>query len=577
MSAGERYPAPPRRFLPAGWIADSWAAIEPIARELEGRPLASVADLERWLLDRSELDSWVGGHGSRLHLAAARDTADLAAEERHLEFQTAVLTAYKEASDRLDRKYLECRHRDRLDARFWEVYQRDAELAVELFRAANVPLEAEDERLATEYGRLTGSMTVEFHGAERTFADMAPFYEDLDRATREEAWRAVAARRLREREALDDLFDRMVELRGRIAGHAGFADYRAYKHRELGRFDYTPADCEALHANVERHVLPVVRRLVERRRRLLGLAELRPWDFAVDPEGRPPFRPFDDAAGQVRLAVTLLERVEPAFAADLRWMEEKRLLDLDTRPSKCQGGFMDTFEDQRWPFIFANSAPTHDGVETLIHEAGHSIHALRARGREPVDYRSAPLEFCEVASMGLELLALEHLDAVYPAAEARRATLDALEDAAVSLAWTCTVDAFQHWLYTRPGHSRAERAAAWTALRRRFGAPADWRGLDLELAHSWHAQLHVFEVPFYYIEYALAQIGALQLWSRYRADPCAALACFEQGLALGGSRPLPELYAAAGLRFDPRGEGLPALLADLEAAWHARLGAGAPA
>jgi oligoendopeptidase F len=577
MTATERHPVPPRRHLPAGWEPTDWSAIEPHAVELAERPVGSVAELERWLMDRSELDSVVGGESSRRHAAAACDTEDEAKERAHLDYQTVVLPEYRKLADRLDRKYLECPHRSELDPEVWTVYQRDAELAVELFREENVALEAEDEKLGVEYGRITGGLTVEFDGGPRTLAAMAPYHEDPDRTVREAAWRAVAARRLQVRDRLEELFDGMVELRGRIAANAGFGDYRDFKHRELGRFDYTPDDCEALHRNVERHVLPFVRRTTAHRARLLGLDPLRPWDFAVDPEQRPPFRPFEDSPGQVRVAAGLLERVDPEFAADLRWMEERGLLDLDTRPGKRQGGFMDTFEDVRWPFIFSNSAPTHAGIETLVHEGGHAVHGLLAREREPVDYRSAPIEFCEVASMGMEMMALEHLGAVYPAEEAQRAVRDSLEDIGSSLAWICTVDAFQHWVYTHAGHSRDERAEAWVALRERFGAPADWSGLEAERRHAWHAQLHVFEVPFYYVEYALAQIGALQVWSAYRRDPASAVARFREGLSLGGSQPLPRLFEAAGLRFDPRGESLGELMAEVEAAWAPLAGEGAPA
>ncbi|RMH03850.1 MAG: M3 family oligoendopeptidase [Planctomycetota bacterium] len=562
-----RHPAPPRRFLPPEWGPTDWPAIAEIVAELERRVIADPAGLETWLLDRSELDSAVAGRASRLAVAAARDTADAAAEAAHLVYQTEILPEYHRASDRLDRKYLACPARSGLDRERWRVHDRDTELAVELFREENVELEAEEEKLITEYGRISGGMTVPFRGAERTLAEMAPFAEETDRGLREEAWRAVAARRLGERERLDDLFDRMLSLRRRIAVNAGFADYRDYKHRALGRFDYSPADCLELHRSVERHVLPLVRRLSERRRRLLGLERLRPWDFAVDPEGRPPYRPFADSAGQVRLAAELIGRVDSGFAEELRWMERAGLLDLETRPNKRQGGFMDTFEDCRHPFIFANSPHTHAGIETLVHETGHAVHALLARHLEPVGYRSAPLEFCEVASMGLELLALEQLPAVYPAVEARRAALDSFEDVAASLAWTCTVDAFQHEVYTRPECGAEERARIWLDLRRRFGAPCDWTGLEEERRFGWQAQLHLFEVPFYYVEYALAQIGALQLWSAWRRDPEGAVARLRRGLALGGSRPLPDLYRAAGLRFDPRGETLPALVGELEAAW----------
>lgn len=567
-----RHPVIPRRWLPAGFRASSWEAIKPWLEDLERRPLNDPADLERWLLDRSELDSWIAEESSRRNAAAACHTDDKAAEEAHLAFQTEIVPEIKPVADRLDRRYLASPHRAALPRAQWEVHDREVELSVKLFREANVELEAREEELTLEYGQITGAMTVNWQGRERTLSELARFAEEPDRAVREEAWRLAAGRRAQDAGKLEQLFDALHELRARMAANAGFDNFRDYAHAAAGRFDYSPADCQALGENVARHVLPLVRRMNEWRRRQLGVDRLRPWDLSVDPLHAPAFQPFTDARGQVAIAARLLARVQPGFAEELRWLESEGLLDLETRPHKRPGGFMDTFEGARVPFIFANSGTTHGDVETLLHETGHALHALAGREREPVDYRGAPLEFAEVASMGMEAMCMEHLRDEYPPEQVRAARLRSLEGIASTFPWVAIVDGFQQRIYVEPCLGAEARASAWIELRARFAAGVDWSGLEAERAREWHRQLHIFEVPFYYVEYALAQIGALQLWRRYRRDPAAAVSGYLAGLRLGGSRPLPELFAAAGLRFDPRGETLGELMKELEEAWMREVG-----
>ncbi len=543
--------------------------IEPRLRALEERVIASKADLERWLRDRDELDSWLAEESTRRNVASARHTDDEAAERAHLEFQTEIVPQIQPVDDRLDRKYLAAPQRAELDRRFWEVHDRDVELAVKLFRPENVPLEAQEEELCVEYGRITGAMTVQWRGKEWTLPELAPFFEEPDRALREEAWRLGAARRGRDAETLESLFDRMHTLRAEMATNAGFANYRDYMHVGKGRFDYSAEDCLAYGRNVEQHVLPLLRRMNEWRRERLGLASLRPWDMSVDPMQAPAFRPFRGQQELIAISARLLARVHPDFAAELQWMAAADLLDLESRPHKRPGGFMDTFEGLRVPFIFANGSGIHGDVETLLHEAGHALNALESRALEPASYRSPPLEFAEVASMGMEAMCMEHLAEEYPAEQVRAARLRSLEGMAGTMSWVATIDGFQQRIYTEPCLGRDARRKAWEEIRGRFSSGLDWRGLEAERAREWHRQLHLFEVPFYYIEYAIAQMGALQLWVRYRRDPQDAVARYRDGLAMGGSRPLPELFEAAGLHFDPRGESLPELMAELETAWRA--------
>ncbi|MFK5956286.1 MAG: M3 family oligoendopeptidase [Planctomycetota bacterium] len=561
------HPVPALRYLPQGFAPIDFAAMEPWLLELEQRELHSVGDLEKWILDRSELDSCIGEEAVARMYASVCKTDDEALEKSYMDFQTITLPLIKPIDDRLDRKYLDCPFRKELDSSKWEVYDREVELGVRLFREENVALEAEEEKLSNQYDRIVGAMMVEYNGEEHTLSAMAKYSESPDREVRESSWRTTSGRRMADAEKLETLFEDLMELRQRQAKIAGFDNYRDYMHEAKARFDYTPEDCLAFQENVAKYVMPVARRMSARRKELLQLDPLRPWDLAVDPESDKAFEPFASAQGQVDVASKMMSGVRDSFGSELRWMFEQGLLDLETRPHKAPGGFMETLERRRVPIIFANSGTTHGDVETLVHEGGHALNGLLCRDLEPVAYRMPPLEFAEVASMGMEAMATEHYAEVYPAADARSTRIHALEGMATTFPWVAAVDGFQQWIYTHENHTREQRRDAWMAIQERFSAGVDWSGLTEQRATLWHRQLHIFVVPFYYIEYALAQMGACQLWVRYRNNPSEAVDRYVEGLALGGSRKLPELFEAAGLKFDPRGDHLGDLMAEVEAAW----------
>lgn len=567
-----RHPVPAARQLPDSFVPATFKDIEPWLLELEAREINSVEELEAWLLDRSELDSAIAEESLSRMFANSCHTDDKELEKAHMDYQTVVLPEIKPIDDRLDRKYLACPLRSQLDQQQWMVFDRDVELGVKLFREENVALEAEEEKVANRYAQLVGAMTVDFDGEERTLSGLRTYGESPDRKIRESAWRIAAERRLQDRDELDSVFDALAGLRQQQARNADFDNFRDYMHLAKGRFDYTPEDCMAFHANVEKHVLPVVKRMQEYRQQQLGLDELRPWDMDVDLNQAPAFEPFQDADGHVDVAAKLLGAVDSQFDEELRWLYGQGLFDLDTRPHKAPGGYMDTLERRRVPVIFANSGTTHSDVETLVHEGGHALNALLARDLEPVAYRMPPLEFAEVASMGLETLAMEHLPEVYPRAAASRARISSLEGIVTTFPWVATIDAFQQWIYTDAGHCRATREQNWLEIQKRFSAKVDWSGLDEVRAAMWQRQLHLYQVPFYYIEYAIAQMGALQLWIRYRQDPQATVADYKKALSLGGSKTLPQLFEAAGIKFDPRGDGLGDWMQEVESAWRSELG-----
>jgi oligoendopeptidase F len=379
---------------------------------------------------------------------------------------------------------------------------------------------------------------------------MAPFLEETDRALRQEAWELVARRRLADRDAIDDLFDEMVALRVEVAQEAGFDSYVDYAYRNRERFDFGVADAESFQEGIERVVVPLVRRLQEERRRALGVEALRPWDLAVDPLGRPPLRPFTEAETLAEGSERIFADVDPELGAQFSYLRTHGLLDLANRKGKAPGGYQTTLEDDRLPFIFMNAVGLDGDVRTLLHEGGHAFHALASRGEPLAAYREAPIEFCEVASMSMELLGARDLGMFYGPDDCERSYRQLLEGIVLILPWIATVDAFQHWIYRNPGHSRDDRRAAWVTIHERFGGIVDWSGYEDARASLWHRQLHIFLYPFYYIEYGIAQLGALQVWLNALGDRAGAVAAYRRALALGGSRPLPELFAAAGARFD---------------------------
>lgn len=542
----------PRQFVPAEASLGDWAQLSPLFDQLEARAarFSSVADFERWLLDWGELSAAIDEESSRRYIAMTCHTDDAEAKKVFLDFVEHVEPQLKPRQFKLSQIFLAHPLRSQLPTRRYEVLDRDTKVHVELFRQENVPLETEETKLGQRYQEITGSLTVKFRGEEKTLPQMAKFLEEPDRALRQEAWELVANRRLQETEKFEDIFDQMVKLREKIAANAGFPNYLDYAFRARGRFDYTPADCRQFHAAVETEIMPVVRELQTARRQQLQLSSLRPWDAEVDPFNRPPLKPFSDVAQMVSRTQNIFDRLDGTLAGGFQKMRDLHLLDLDNRKGKAPGGYQCSLNESRLPFIFMNAVGVQRDVETMLHEAGHAFHALATRPEPIYSYRHAPIEFCEVASMSMELLGNEHLEEFYTTPEADRARRTHLEGIVKFFPWMATVDAFQHWLYTHLGHTRAERSAAWLALMDRFGGLADWSGYEKARANLWHRQLHIFLHPFYYVEYGIAQLGALQVWANSRRDKAGALRAYQQALALGGSRPLPELFQAAGCRLE---------------------------
>jgi oligoendopeptidase F len=563
-------------FVPAEIEATQWAAIEPLLTSLLTREVSSSSVFERWLVDRGELEAACAEAQTNLYIDMTCDTENAGKQRAYTTYLETIPPKLRPRLFELDRLQVELSSRYPLDHRRYEVLDRSTRADVELFRPENVAIMTELEKSAQAYQQVIGGMSVSFEGREQTLPQMAKYQESPDRDVRERAWRAVAERRLMDAEKIEAIYDEQIGQRDSLARNAGFAGesvggggsggggFVAYMFKALKRFDYTPADCARFHEAIAKRVVPVVRRWQAKRARDLGVEVLRPWDLAVDPKGREALRPFEGGADLVRKSLSAMRKLDGRLEGMLKTMGDGSntkgaaggaCLDLDSRKGKAPGGYQSQRERSRTPFIFMNAAGLQRDVETMMHEAGHAFHSMVCVDEPILAYRSAPIEFCEVASMSMELLSMRHWggrDGFYPSeADHVRAMRKQLESPVVVLPWIAQIDAFQHWVYAHPGHTYEERQREWLRLDERFGlAGESWAGLEKIRRKVWHRQSHLFTVPLYYVEYGLAQLGALQLWvkSLEEGEP-KAVEAYLRGLKLGGSRPLPELFEACGVRF----------------------------
>lgn len=540
----------PRSFLRDGDVLDDWAKIEPYIDKLRDMPIESARALDEWLVAVSEVAAAVHEVGTDRYIKMTCQTDDDARKAAYLDFIENIEPKYKPRMHELNVKYAECPVSRDLPRERFAVLDRSIRAEVDVFREQNVALQVEEAKLEQAYQEVCGAQTVQFDGKEQTLPQLAVYAEKTDRDTRQRAWEVETERRLADREKLEDIFDKLIGLRHRMAQNADCTDYREYAFKVKQRFDYTAEDCIAFHLAVERSAVPVMRAAQRQRRESLGVQPLRPWDLSVDVKGRPPFAPFSTVDELCTKVSRIFHRVHADLGAQFDEMNAKAYLDLASRKGKAPGGYQATYEEGRHPFIFMNAVGVNGDVSTMIHEGGHAFHQFAARHDDLLAYRSSPIEFAEVASFGMEMLTLDLLDEFYDERDAARAKRRKLEGIITLLPWVATIDAFQHFLYTNPRHTREERRAHWLSLVDRFGGIADYSGYEEARAFGWQRQLHLFEVPFYYIEYGIAKLGALQVWRNAMDDREGAVRRYREALALGGSKPLPELFETAGAAFD---------------------------
>jgi oligoendopeptidase F len=543
---------PERHFLPEEFVVTDWTRLEPYFQDLDQRPLPTREALEKWLEDMSELDAVTSEDASWRQIRMTCDTENKELEEAFTYFCMEIQPRIQPYADRLNRKLIENPHTQELDQKLYFTYLRSVKQRIELFREENIPLQAELSVLAQQFGVISGKMTVQINEKEYTLQQASKFLESPDRSLREEAYRKIQERRLQDKDALNELYSKLIGLRNQTALNAGFANYRDYKFEDLGRFDYTKEDCFHFHEAVKEYVLPLVNKINEHKKKKLGLDTLRPWDAEAEPAGIEPLHPFSSTEELLTKTTACFDRLNPFFGDCLRTMKKMGRFDLESRKGKAPGGYNCPLAETGAPFIFMNTSGLMGDLTTMVHEGGHAIHSFLAHPLELSAFKEYPMEIAEVASMAMELFSMDHWELFFDNKnDLARARTHQLERVISIFPWVATIDKFQHWIYENPGHTLEERKEKWVEILTSFSSGVvDWQGLEQYRPFAWQRQLHLFEVPFYYIEYGIAQLGAIGLWKQYKENKEKALSNYTMALSLGGTRTLPELYDAAGLKFN---------------------------
>lgn len=540
-----------RSYVPSD-IQITWENLEPLFRELQNRPIESKQTLEQWMQDRSELDAVLEEDFAWRYIRMTCNTADENLLKEFQYFASEIEPKIAPISNELNRKLVNSESVKELDQEKYFVYLRGVNKALEIFRENNVPLLTEVQIEQQKYQSITGNMEVTIENQEYTLPQAAVFLKDVDRQKRALVWNKITNRRLQDKSQLNSLFNTLLKLRHQVAVNAGFENYRDYMFQAMGRFDYTPQDCYAFHTAIEKEVVPLLREKALERQERLKVAELMPWDLEVDITGEPALKPFGGGQELIEKTAICFDRLDPIIGNCIKLMQANQLFDVESRKGKAPGGYNYPLAESGAPFIFMNAASTFRDLTTMVHEGGHALHTFLSAHLELNDFKHLTSEIAELASMSMELISMDHWEVFFDNREDLiRAKREQLEDVLKTLPWVAVVDQFQHWIYTNPEHTEEQRTQAWDQIFDQFGHNfADWTGLEEAKAYLWQKQLHIFEVPFYYIEYGMAQLGAIAVWKNYKENPKKGLQQYMEALKLGYTKTIPEIYSAAGIEFN---------------------------
>lgn len=530
----------------------TWDDVKPFYEELNDRAIDSVEELETWLLDRNELENYIAENSAWRYISYTRNTEDTGIRDRFLFFINQIKPKITPFANLLDKKLIDCPYQKELKDEGYKIYLRTTRNEIELYREENIQLTVQAEEKAQEYAEIQAAMTIEYEGKELTMQQAAKFLKSADRNIRKAIYDKVIARRMQDSEKLDNLFSELVRLRHQMAVNAGFENYRDYKFKLLGRFDYTVEEVYHFHESVKNEIAPLAALILDQKRKKLGLDTIHPYDLDADPAGEEPLKPYEDSEELINKGITIFGKLNKALGHYLSIMHDKGYLDLDSRKGKAPGGYNYPLDEIGIPFIFMNASGKFRDMVTMMHEGGHAIHSFLARGLPLSVFKHTPSEVSELASMSMELLSMGKWDIFFEnPKDLIRAQREQLESIVESLPWIATVDKFQNWIYTHPEHTIKERSEEWVKIFNEFHPDiVDWTGYEIARASGWHKQLHIFEVPFYYIEYGIAQLGALAVWKNYKKDPEKGLEMYLNALKLGYTRSVPEIYKEAGISFD---------------------------
>jgi oligoendopeptidase F len=544
---------PERKFLSTDFKVGTWGELKPYFDDLVSRTISSLNDLTQWLHDRSELESVISEDMGWRYIRMTCFTENKEYSNAYQDFIQNIQPHIAPVSDELNKKALTSPFLKQLESvEGYDMMIRNLRKETEIFREANVPLFTEISTETQKYAQISGAMTVEIDGKELTLQQAGVLLMDTDRAKREVVYRKINERRLKDKEQLNELFSKLISIRDQVALNADFKNFRDYMFKAYGRFDYSPKDCFNFHEAIGSEVVPILNDLAKKRKQDLGVKQLRPWDKAVDAQGKEPLKAFAGGKDLTEKSIECFRRLDPFLGQCLSIMKEMGHLDLESRIGKAPGGYNYPLAEIGVPFIFMNATSTLRDMTTIMHEGGHAVHNFLTKELELNDFKSPPMEVAELASMSMELISMDHWDIFFPdEEELKRAKREHLEDLIETLPWVATIDKFQHWLYENPSHTQEQRKENWLRIFDQFAdKETDWSGLEEGKNNLWQKQLHLYEVPFYYIEYGMAQLGAIAVWRNFKKDNQKGLQGYMNALSLGYMRTIPEIYKAAGIKFD---------------------------
>ncbi len=541
-----------RIFLPEMLDLSKWENIKPYFDDLLERAIETPAALYNWILDRSELEAILSEYSSRIWIRTTCDTNDKEGKELLEYYFTNIETELQRNFHKLNERFIACEHTADLDENMFGLYKKRIQTQMSFFKPENVELNAQISIKCAKYGEISAAMTVEIEGQKVTLQKANSYLKNENRALREEAFTKVFNRRKEDETNLNNLFSELLKMRNTVASNAGYDNFRDYMFDELCRFDYNVDDCFKFHDAIEKNIVPIVEKILQERKHRLKLTQLRPWDTAADLPGREPLKPFNDGRDLINKTIHCFDKLHPFFATCIKTMDDHKHLDLDSRIGKAPGGYMSPLYETLIPFIFMNGVGTLKDVVTMVHEGGHAFHEFLTAKYDVTAFKQYPSEIAELASMSMELLTMDTWDAYFASElDQVRAKKEHLEDVLMALPWIATIDAFQHWIYTNPYHSIEERSRMWTQIYQRFHPSiVDWSGLEHFENMLWQRQLHLFECPFYYIEYGMAQLGAIAIFKNFKTDKTTTLSNYMHALSLGYTQSIPDVYQTAGIRFD---------------------------
>ena len=542
---------PKRKFVTQNLIIDSWNKIQPFFEDLLERKIKSVSELEQWMLNRSELEAVLEEDMAWRYIKMNIDTTDKVLAERFHFWIKEISPKISPYSHQLNIKLINSKFLKDLNKKKYHIYLRNVKKQIEIYREENIPLFTEMKAKQQEYGKISAKMTIKVDGNDITMQQAALLLKDNNRKKREQIFKKIEKRRLIDEKNLDDLYDELIVLRNKIAKNANFDNYRDYMFAAMGRFDYTPEDCFNFHKAIEKEIVPIINSFEQKRKEKLGYKEYKIWDTSVDVDGLNPLKPFKGGEELTNLSIECFNRLRPFFGDCLSIMKKMKHLDLESKNGKAPGGFMYPLYEIGVPFIYMNAVGSQRDLVTMVHEGGHAVHSFLSRDLPLTEFKSTPSEVAELASMAMELLSMDHWNVFYSNLnELKRAKLEQLEKALGTLPWVASIDKFQHWIYTTP-HTAEERKEKWLEIDSELGNKIiNWKGQESSHKTMWQKQLHLYEVPFYYIEYGMAQLGAIAMWISYKKLGEKALDNYMNALKLGYTKSIGEIYKTAGIKFD---------------------------